>query len=98
VRYLSSGFINQSTQFGPPFTVQNFFRILFRIRRIELFEFEILTALWATAENQIFFGRCQGFKTWVVLALAGTVNTHYYPFKEYGKLLKNCYLVLLYGN
>jgi hypothetical protein len=58
----------------------------------ELFEFEIRTALWATAENK-FFCRCQGFKTWVVLALSRTVYIHalfsiHCPFKGYGKLLK----------
>jgi hypothetical protein len=52
VRFLSSGFIHQSTPFGPLFTLLNFFEFCFKFA--ELYEFEIRTALWATAENQIF--------------------------------------------
>jgi hypothetical protein len=34
VRFVSSGFIYQSTPFGPLFTLLQFFQILFRIRRV----------------------------------------------------------------
>jgi hypothetical protein len=52
VRFLSSGFVQQSTPFGPLFALLHFFK--FCIKFAELFEFEIRTAQWATAGNQIF--------------------------------------------
>jgi hypothetical protein len=60
MRFLSSGFIHQSTPLGLLLTLQNFFKFCFEFA--ELFEFEIRTALWATAENQIFLADAMDLK------------------------------------
>ncbi len=52
MRFLSSGFIHQSTPFGPLFTL--LFEFCFEFAK--LFEFEIRTPLWTTAGNHIFLG------------------------------------------
>jgi hypothetical protein len=52
VRFLSSGFIHQSTVFGPLFTLLHFFEFCFEIA--ELFEFEIRTAVWPLRRNKFF--------------------------------------------
>jgi hypothetical protein len=60
MRFLSSGSIHQLAPFGPLFTLLNFFRILSEFA--ELFDFKIRTALWATADNQIFFEQTKDLK------------------------------------
>ncbi len=64
VWFLSSGLIHQSTPFGLLLTFLNFFRILFRIRRV----IRIRNSYCAMAHcgKPNFFGRYQGFKTWVM--------------------------------
>jgi hypothetical protein len=77
VRFLFSGFIHQSTPFGLLFTLLNFFRILFRIRP----EFDICAALWATAENQIFFADAIDLKLgWCRPSLVLFIYTHFLSF------------------
>ncbi len=49
---MSSAFIHQSTPFGPLFTSLIFFELFSEFP--ELFEFEIRTARWATAEDHFF--------------------------------------------
>jgi hypothetical protein len=51
MRFLSSGFLHQSTPFGPLFTLLHFFKLCFEF--IELFKFKFHTVPWATVGNQI---------------------------------------------
>jgi hypothetical protein len=52
MRFLSSGFIHKSTPLGSLFIFYIYFSFCFEFA--ELFEYEIRTALWTTAGNQIF--------------------------------------------
>jgi hypothetical protein len=60
MRFLSSGFIHQSTPFGPLLTLLNFLKFCLEIT--ELFEFKLCPALWAIAVYQIFFADTRDLK------------------------------------
>ncbi len=71
VRFLSSGFSQQWTSFGPLITFPHFLRIRFRIHRV----IRIRNSYCATGHcgGPNFFCRYHGFKTWVVQALPSNV-------------------------
>jgi hypothetical protein len=69
MRFLSSGFIYQSTPFGPLFFSNSVSNSLSYLNS----KFELR---YGPLPGTNFFSRYQGFKTWVVYALASTVYIH----------------------